>query len=547
MEFKIRIISGSSVAEAHIEDGPKRAGMKVSVDQELGDEQSLSAHLRMVINNLESVLAIIDLNGSILFLSEFPPTFHCLVDTPLERGMSLFDAIPQEAHYVGRSMISKVVASRSQASVTVERTSENGVRYFFELRCKAIGEHGSEPNELLVEVLDVTPQRVFEKKMKALATELSQLIENANAVIIGTDSRGYITEWNKVSSKISGFTKADALAKRLPELLIEEKHWADFHNAFSSVLEGGMLTNHELPVRSQDGRSLTILTNATPKRNATGSIIGMLMVGQDITELIEYRRSLERMVDDRTEELNRSNSEIKEQQTLVEAQRKESDRLLLNILPEPIARELKGKGHVVPRLYKLASVLFADLVGFTALARGLTPETMLYELNYIFTGFDMILERYNLEKIKTMGDGYMAVGGIPEENDTNPRDSVIAALKMVEFIEWINKENTKSGKPAWQIRIGINTGEVVAGVIGKNKFAYDVWGASVNAASRIEFAGEAGKVNISETTYNLVKDKFQCVHRGSIKVKNMGMMNMYFVDREAEADRKDTAHKESKE
>lgn len=227
--------------------------------------------------------------------------------------------------------------------------------------------------------------------------------------------------------------------------------------------------------------------------------------------------------------LKHSNEALAHQKSEIEDARKKADSLLLNVLPDYVAKELKEKGHVAPRHFPVATVLFADLVGFSGLCKGLTPKAIIDELNYLFVGFDMIVEKNNLEKIKTIGDGYMAAGGIPLPNTSNPVDSVNAALEMVRSVENIRKANSKSGKPLWDIRIGIHTGDLIAGVIGKNKFAYDIWGSAVNTASRMESAGEAGKVNISGITYQLVKDKFGCTYRGNIEVKNMGKMDMYFV------------------
>jgi class 3 adenylate cyclase len=230
-----------------------------------------------------------------------------------------------------------------------------------------------------------------------------------------------------------------------------------------------------------------------------------------------------------TADLKTSHEEMIRQKSWVEEEKKKSDKVLKSILPESIAAELKEHGHVRAQQFEMATVLFADLVDFTLLTQNLPAEQVVSELNWIFVGFDFITERNNLERIKTIGDGYMAVGGVPLRNHTNPVDAVNAGLQIVEFIRRLSKENEKSGKPAWKIRVGIHTGEVVAGVIGKSKFSYDVWGTTVNTASRMESASESGKVNISGTTYQLVKDHFDCTHRGNIVVKNMGTMEMYFA------------------
>ncbi|MDX2303044.1 MAG: adenylate/guanylate cyclase domain-containing protein [Microscillaceae bacterium] len=212
-------------------------------------------------------------------------------------------------------------------------------------------------------------------------------------------------------------------------------------------------------------------------------------------------------------------------------ERSKSETLLLNILPEEVAHELKENGYATPKHYDLVSVLFTDFKGFTGIAEQLTPSQLVKELNYCFQAFDEIIAKYELEKIKTIGDAYMCAGGLPVPNRTNPIDAVKAGLAMQEFMEEYNTEKIAKGQPVFELRVGIHTGPLVAGVIGKNKFAYDIWGDTVNLASRMESGGEIGKVNISATTYELVKSYFNCVHRGKIQAKNKGEIDMYFVQK----------------
>jgi adenylate cyclase len=210
-------------------------------------------------------------------------------------------------------------------------------------------------------------------------------------------------------------------------------------------------------------------------------------------------------------------------------ERRQSDRLLLNILPAPIAQELKAHERVVPLDYDSASVLFTDFVGFTRIAEQLTPQELIEALDNCFRQFDRIARRHKLEKIKTIGDAYMAVGGIPTANRTHAVDCVLAALDMQAVINKQMRQQIASGRPCWQVRIGINTGQVVAGVIGREKFAYDVWGDTVNTASRLESAGAAAQVNISQATYEQVQAFFVCEYRGKVVAKNKGAIDMYFV------------------
>jgi adenylate cyclase len=212
-------------------------------------------------------------------------------------------------------------------------------------------------------------------------------------------------------------------------------------------------------------------------------------------------------------------------------ERRKSDRLLLNILPGSVAEELKQKDRVEPQEYTSASVLFTDFVGFTNTSETLTPQQLICELSEAFGEFDKIAKRYNLEKIKTIGDAYMAVGGIPKPNRTHAVDCVLTALALCDYMRELRRQRDLSGKPQWQLRIGINTGPLVAGVIGTEKFAYDVWGDTVNTASRLESSGAPGRVNISADTYEAVKDFFDCESRGLVTAKSKGEIAMYFANR----------------
>lgn len=213
----------------------------------------------------------------------------------------------------------------------------------------------------------------------------------------------------------------------------------------------------------------------------------------------------------------------------VQQRTQEIENLLFNILPEPIAIELRENDYAIPKNYDQVSVLFTDFKGFTQIAERMNPEELLEELDHCFLAFDEICERNNLEKIKTIGDAYMAAGGIPAANTTNAIDAVNAALEIGEFMRQWQAEKETKGETAWEVRIGIHTGRVTAGVVGKKRLAYDIWGDAVNLASRMESSGAAGKINISETTYQLVKDSFECEHRGKVSAKNKGEVDMYFV------------------
>ena len=233
--------------------------------------------------------------------------------------------------------------------------------------------------------------------------------------------------------------------------------------------------------------------------------------------LRRQRKVLEVKVQDRTVELAEQKERVEE--------------LLLNILPKSIAEELKSKGKATPRQYHTSSVLFTDFKGFTKIAELTEPEELVQELDEHFVAFDTIMEKWGVEKIKTVGDAYMAASGLPELNEHHAILTVLAALEMRQFMEQRIAARQKEGRTYWELRLGVNTGPLVAGVVGKNKFAYDIWGDTVNTAARLEASSEAGKINISEGTYALVSTFFQCTKRGKIEAKNKGPIDMYFVDR----------------
>jgi len=227
---------------------------------------------------------------------------------------------------------------------------------------------------------------------------------------------------------------------------------------------------------------------------------------------------------------NRANKDLEEKNEELDLERRRSDALLLNILPEETADELKRTGMAKPRSYEEVSVLFCDFKGFTKISEQLSPEELIAELDHCFKAFDNIMEDFGIEKIKTIGDSYMAAAGLPVASSHHAFDAVNAAMEMQVFLQKLKDEREEEGNPSFEARIGIHTGHVIAGVVGSKKFAYDIWGDTVNTASRLESAGTCGKVNISQSTYERIKDDFACIHRGKIEAKNKGQIDMYFVD-----------------
>jgi class 3 adenylate cyclase len=216
---------------------------------------------------------------------------------------------------------------------------------------------------------------------------------------------------------------------------------------------------------------------------------------------------------------------------LVEEEQKKTQELLLNILPEEVAEELKATGRATAREFGEVTILFSDFKNFTEVSSRMSPQELVEELNVCFYAFDAIMRRHNVEKIKTIGDAYMAASGLELEGPTPPVNMVRAALEMQDFLTQHQEENRIRGKPSFFMRAGIHTGPVVAGVVGDSKFQYDIWGDTVNTASRMETGGEPGRVNISEATFELVKNEpdLTFTARGRVEVKGKGDLEMFFV------------------
>lgn len=266
---------------------------------------------------------------------------------------------------------------------------------------------------------------------------------------------------------------------------------------------------------NQDSSEITIPVSAL----VIGSIF-LILIEWGIYKLLELRfkrkqQVLEQIINKRNEDL------------VTDKERTEA--LLANVLPKNTADEIMAKGKATKTKYNFVTVLFSDIQGFTQIAEEMNPEVLIDELDEFFFHFDSVVEKYRIEKIKTIGDAYMCAGGIPEKNRTNPVEVILAALEMQQYMNKLKETSLLNGMKHWDIRIGIHTGTVIAGVVGQKKLSYDIWGDTVNTASRMESSGEPGKINISGTTYEFVKDFFVCEHRGKMPVKYKGELDMYFV------------------
>jgi len=207
-----------------------------------------------------------------------------------------------------------------------------------------------------------------------------------------------------------------------------------------------------------------------------------------------------------------------------------SDSLLLNILPSKVAEELKDSGTTTPRHYKLATVLFTDFKGFTSMAERMPPKDLVDEIDHCFKAFDQIVEKYEIEKIKTIGDAYLCVSGLPNQTPNHLNNILQAAMELQEFMKELAKKRKKEGKEYFEMRVGVHCGPLIAGVVGSKKFAYDIWGDTVNTAARMEQSCVPGKINVSQSVVDLAHEFFDFTYRGEIEAKNKGQMAMYFLE-----------------
>jgi class 3 adenylate cyclase len=327
--------------------------------------------------------------------------------------------------------------------------------------------------------------------------------------------------------------EAEAKAKQLAaekELVTERAEKAEKERALAAEKAERSEKERLLAQANEEKEKVKAdLAQAASQRNLL--IFSGIAIILSIVSLLIYRsRQLQKLANSQlaaqNEEILAQRDEIERQKAQVETEREKSEKLLLNILPLAVAEELKSTGKTKMRKYDRVSVLFTDFKRFSEITAKMDADTMVEQLNDCFEGFDRIIAKHRLEKIKTIGDAYMCAGGVPEDNFTNPADAVLAALEMQKFMK--SRYEERKGE-YWQCRLGINTGAVRAGVIGTSKFAYDIWGETVNIASRMESGGNVEMVNISEDTYSYIKDLFECEYRGEVEVKNGLMLKMYFV------------------
>jgi len=362
-----------------------------------------------------------------------------------------------------------------------------------------------------IEVLVLEKQQEIADQMAAMNNQILELSKAQQGVAGSSNPRaaGSDKERQKLMEELNA---SRALIDKMTDdqlkaslLLMQQRTKLDSME-YRNKVDSLNIANAELAIReSQNERNFYIAAFIALLLLAGGSLYSFVRARQNAKILVEKNKT-------------------------IRAEQERSENLLLNILPALVAEELKKQGSTNARFFEDVGVLFADFVGFSKIAEKLTPQQLVTELDTCFRAFDEIIAKYNLEKIKTIGDAYMAAGGLPNGGGSQLRAMIEAAREMQAWLANWNIERSRQKLPLFEARIGIHSGPVVAGVVGSKKFAFDIWGDTVNIAARIEAAGEGGKINISGEVFELIKDYFSCKYRGKIAAKNKGEIDMYFVE-----------------
>jgi len=365
---------------------------------------------------------------------------------------------------------------------------------------------------------------------------LMQLANSINNSVAICDPNGVLIWTNAAFESIYGYTRKEFIALH-GENIFEFSREEGINEKLQNIKTDKVSVQYVSDITTKNGLSKSLQTTLSPVFEQ-GKLKWIVAIESDITELKESEKLLEEKseslkalteaMQDANQELQAQRDQLNEKHEELAKEKQRTDELLHNILPEIVAHQLK-KGKKKPKRHKSVTVMFADFKGFTKICKQLDPPEIVNTLDELFSAFDLIVEKHFIEKIKTIGDAYMCAGGMPMKNNSHPVNVVMAALEIQQFLFEYNKPRMLNKDIVWECRIGVHSGEVFAGVVGERKFAYDIWGDTVNLAARMETAGAVNTVNISDATYELVKDYFICVPRGDIEVKNVGQASMYFV------------------
>jgi len=454
--------------------------------------------LSLVASKTDTAVAIADHKGRFTFVNQgFIELFGYTLD-------ELIKLVGPDIHTVIDKMkILPILERALELKQSLHHTSmvinKYGDKKWVKTTLNPIFNERGKTSQYIMLLTDVSELKFINDKLKKLSLVASKT--NNSVIIFDADGNidwvndgfqkmyGYSREEfiEKVGKNISDFCKEDGKLEIINRIL-EERHSISYVGQIIDRLD------------AQKWKQTTV----TPIYNKKETIQNYIIVESDITR-------------------------IKEAEQKMQEEKEKADKLLLNILPEETAEELKTKGKATPRFYKSVSVLFADIQDFTKLAEDLTPEELVSDLQTYFSSFDDTINKFFIEKIKTIGDAFLCVGGIPMRNKSHPFDTVLVGLELQRIIKKIGIERKGLGKKALQLRIGIHSGPIVAGVVGKQKMTYDIWGDTVNISKRVESACVPGMVNVSASTYDIIKDYFECEHRGKILAKHKGHIDMYFV------------------
>lgn len=366
---------------------------------------------------------------------------------------------------------------------------------------------------------------------------LMQLANSINNSVVICNPEGLLLWTNNAFESIYGYSRKEFI-ELYSDNIFEFSREEGINEKIQNIKTDKIPVIYVSNIVTKKGLNKSLQTTLSPVFEQ-GKLKWIVAIESDISEIINSEKLLEEKsytLKAITEKLQDANQELQAQRDQLNRRNEElakekqrTDELLHNILPEIVAHQLK-KGKKKPKRHKSVTVLFADFKGFTKICKHLDPIEIVNTLDELFSEFDRIIDKHFIEKIKTIGDAYMCAGGMPMKNNSHPVNVVMAALEIQQFLFEYNKPRMLKKEIVWECRIGVHSGEVFAGVVGEKKFAYDIWGDTVNLAARMETSGAVNTVNISDSTYELVKDYFVCVARGEIDVKNIGRAKMYFVN-----------------
>ena len=473
------------------------------------------------------IVLLFALNLGVYFWGDFKRT-NSITDllNSIER-QELLVAIRHDVEdlHAQNSLLVQVDSSEAVAEISTEDFD------YFNQQAEYIHEQIKDIRELLPQT-EIARIEKFEVAFLALMDSSRKFY-----VYFGRDHTKSLIEWSMNTEPLS----SELIQTLLPEQEAREKelkqasrqNYTDVSSLVVSITETIFVVSILFSILiaiilvSKIRRGLTRLTDGANRigKGEFGERITIKGKDELATLAVRFNEMAEYLESARQQQQTYQNK-IEEEHQEAQQQKERAEDLLLNILPKSIASELQQKGRVNPQYFEEATILFADIKGFTESSAKLAADQLVSKLDQYFSAFDKVTEKYGIEKLKTIGDCYMCAAGIPERSPSHPVDMMFAAMEIVNCVDNFQR----NGEIEWGVRIGIHTGAVITGVVGFRKFAFDVWGATVNFASRLESAGEVGKINISNTTRERIKDFFHCHARGNIEVKEGTEFPMFFVE-----------------